>query len=141
MIYKLIICLIAGFGAGIGTGFAGMSAAAVIAPMLITFLDMDPYMAVGIALAGDVLSSAVSAYTYRRHHNLDVKNGLIMMVFVLLFTVVGSWTAQFVPDKLMGNFSMFITLFMGIRFLVWPVTTTKEAMTSVSARIRAVRSA
>ena len=51
-------------GAGLGTGFAGMSAAAVISPMLITFLGMDPYMAVGIALASDVLASAVSAYTY-----------------------------------------------------------------------------
>ena len=35
-------------GAGLGTGFAGMSAAAVISPMLITFLGMDPYIAVGI---------------------------------------------------------------------------------------------
>lgn len=31
------------------TGFAGMSAA-VISPMLITFLEMEPYTAVGIAL-------------------------------------------------------------------------------------------
>ena len=38
-------------GAGLGTGFAGMSAAAVISPMLIAFLKMDPYMAVGIALS------------------------------------------------------------------------------------------
>ena len=53
-------------GAGIGTGFAGMSAAAVISPMLITFLSMDPYQAVGIALASDVLASAVSAYTHSK---------------------------------------------------------------------------
>ena len=59
----LIICLLAGLGAGLGTGFAGLSAAAVISPMLITFLKMDPYQAVGIALASDVLASAVSAYT------------------------------------------------------------------------------
>ncbi len=31
-------------------GFARMSATAVISPMLITFLDMEPYMAVGIVL-------------------------------------------------------------------------------------------
>ena len=37
-------------GAGIGTGFAGMSAAAVISPMLITFLGFPAYEAVGIAL-------------------------------------------------------------------------------------------
>lgn len=55
MLYKFIICFLAGIGAGLGTGFAGMSAAAVISPMLITFLGMNPYMAVGIALASDVL--------------------------------------------------------------------------------------
>ena len=55
------VTFFAGMGAGLGTGFAGMSAAAVISPMLITFLDMDPYTAVGIALASDVLASAVSA--------------------------------------------------------------------------------
>lgn len=64
MLIKFIVCFIAGIGAGLGTGFAGMSAAAVISPMLITFLDMPAYEAVGIALASDVLASAVSAYTY-----------------------------------------------------------------------------
>ena len=44
--FKIIICILAGLGAGLGTGFAGMSAAAVISPMLITFLHMDPYLAV-----------------------------------------------------------------------------------------------
>ncbi|ETJ41254.1 hypothetical protein Q604_UNBC04818G0001, partial [human gut metagenome] len=50
----LITCLIGGLGAGIGTGLAGLSAAAVISPMLITFLGMPAYQAVGIALASDV---------------------------------------------------------------------------------------
>ena len=81
-----------------GTGFAGMSAAAVISPMLITFLHMDPYMAVGIALSSDVLASAVSAYTYHKNKNLDIKNGLIMMASVLAFTVVGSWVASKMPS-------------------------------------------
>ena len=59
MLYKFIICFIAGIGAGLGTGFAGMSAAAVISPMLITFLGFPAYQAVGIALASDVLASAI----------------------------------------------------------------------------------
>lgn len=75
----ILVTFFAGMGAGLGTGFAGMSAAAVISPMLITFLNMDPYMAVGIALSSDVLASAVSAYTYHKNKNLDVRNGLIMM--------------------------------------------------------------
>ena len=127
-------------GAGLGTGFAGMSAAAVISPMLITFLGMDPYMAVGIALSSDVLASAVSAYTYGKNKNLDVKNGLIMMVSVLAFTVVGSYVSSLVPSTTMGNFSVFMTFLLGIKFIVKPVMTTKEAMEKVSPKKRAVQS-
>ena len=127
-------------GAGLGTGFAGMSAAAVISPMLITFLGMDPYMAVGIALSSDVLASAVSAYTYGKNKNLDVKNGLIMMVSVLTFTVVGSYVSSLVPSTTMGNFSVFMTFLLGIKFIVKPVMTTKEAMEKVSPKKRAVQS-
>ena len=79
ILFTILVTFFAGMGAGLGTGFAGLSAAAVISPMLITFLHMDPYMAVGIALSSDVLASAVSAYTYHKNKNLDIKNGLIMM--------------------------------------------------------------
>ena len=97
MLFKFFICFVAGIGAGLGTGFAGMSAAAVISPMLIAFLHMDPYLAVGIALASDVLASAVSAYTYGKNKNLDIRNGLVMMAFVLLFTMVGSYRGSQYP--------------------------------------------
>ena len=33
----IVVTFFAGMGAGLGTGFAGLSAAAVISPMLITF--------------------------------------------------------------------------------------------------------
>ncbi|MGN1205112.1 MAG: sulfite exporter TauE/SafE family protein [Lachnospiraceae bacterium] len=135
-----LVTFLAGMGAGLGTGFAGLSAAAVISPMLITFLHVDPYMAVGIALSSDVLASAVSAYTYGKNKNLDVKNGLIMMVSVLAFTVAGSYLASLVPSKTMGNFSVFMTFLLGIKFIVKPVMTTKESMQKVSARKRAVQS-
>lgn len=136
----ILVTFFAGMGAGLGTGFAGMSAAAVISPMLITFLHMDPYMAVGIALSSDVLASAVSAYTYHKNKNLDVKNGLIMMVTVLAFTVVGSYIASIVPSTTMGGFSVFMTFLLGIKFIVKPVMTTKEAMLSVSAKKRVIQS-
>lgn len=136
----IVVTFFAGMGAGLGTGFAGMSAAAVISPMLITFLDMEPYMAVGIALASDVLASAVSAYTYGKSKNLDIKNGLIMMVSVLSFTVVGSYLASLLPSAMMGNFSVVMTFFLGVKFIVRPVMTTKEAMGQVSAKKRVLQS-
>ncbi|HPZ00932.1 MAG TPA: sulfite exporter TauE/SafE family protein, partial [Clostridiales bacterium] len=140
-IVKLVlVTFFAGMGAGLGTGFAGMSAAAVISPMLITFLGMDPYMAVGIALSSDVLASAISAYTYKKNDNIDIRNGLIMMVSVLAFTVLGSYLAGLVPSATMGNFSVFMTFLLGIKFIVKPVMTTKDSMQAVSAKKRAIQS-
>ena len=104
ILITVLVCFFAGMGAGLGTGFAGMSAAAVISPMLITFLGMDPYLAVGIALSSDVLASAVSAYTYGKNKNLDIRNGLIMMASVLAFTVVAATSPASSPRPPWGAF-------------------------------------
>lgn len=135
-----VVCFFAGMGAGLGTGFAGMSAAAVITPVLVTFLGIEPYTAVGIALASDVLASAVSAYTYGKNKNLDIKNGLVMMCAVLAFTVVGSFVSSLLPPATMGNFSVFMTLLLGIKFIVKPVMTTKEDMSSGSMKSKIIKS-
>ena len=138
--FQFIICFIAGIGAGLGTGFAGMSAAAVISPMLITFLGLPAYEAVGIALASDVLASAISAYTYGKNKNLDIRNGIVMMAAVLLFTMIGSFVASLVPNTTMGSFSVFMTVLLGVKFIVKPVMTTKESMAAVSAKKRVIQS-
>lgn len=140
ILYKFIVSFIAGIGAGFGTGFAGMSAAAVISPIIITFLNMPAYQAVGIALASDILASAVSTIQYWKNKNIDLKNGIIMMISVLCFTLLGSYIASIVPNAVMGNFSVFMTLLLGIKFIVKPVMTTKEKMESISKKKRIVQS-
>lgn len=125
-VFMILICFIAGMGAGLGTGFAGLSAAAVISPMLITFLEVPAYEAIGIALASDVLASAVSAYTYWKSKNIDIKNGIVMLISVLVFTLIGSFIASHVPNGAMGSFSKVMTLLVGIKFIIKPITKTKE---------------
>ena len=108
--------------------------------MLITFLGMPAYQAVGIALASDVLASAASAYTYGKNKNLDIRNGLIMMAAVLVMTMVGSWMASLMPDSTMGSFSVIMTFLLGVKFIAKPVMTTKEIMNGVSKRVRVIQS-
>lgn len=140
MLFAIFIYTISGLGAGIATGLAGLSAASVIAPMLITFLGFPAYEAVGIALASDVLASAVSAYTYGKNKNLDIRNGLIMLFTVLVFTMAGSYVASIVPNQTMGNFSVFMTFFLGLKFIIRPVMTTKEAAEGKSPKKKALQS-
>lgn len=136
----VLVTFFAGMGAGLGTGLAGMSAAAVIAPMLIVFLGVDSYAAVGIALASDVLASAISAVTYAKNKNIDLKNGIVLMITILLFTVVGSFVASLVNPTLMGNFSTYMTLILGVKFIIKPINTTKEQMEGVSKKRRLIGS-
>lgn len=114
--FTIIICILAGIGAGLGTGFAGMSAAVVISPMLITFLGVDAYEAIGIALASDVLASATSAITYGKNKNIDIKNSMVLFIFVIIFTIIGAIVAYFVPTSTMGNMTVFAALLLGINF-------------------------
>ncbi len=137
---EVLISAMAGIGAGLGTGLAGMSAASVISPMLITFLGMDAYEAIGIALASDVLASAVSTYTYGKNKNLDIKHSKTLMITVLIFTLLGSYVSSFVSATIMGSISVFGTLGMGIKFLKMPVMTTKEDMKSVDPKQLKIRS-
>lgn len=98
------------------------------------FLHMDAYQAIGIALASDVLASAVSAYTYGKNKNLDIKNGLVMMFTVMIFTFIASYLASFIPSTTMGGFSTFMTMLLGIKFIVKPVMTTKETMAATDPK-------
>ena len=137
---KVVACFLAGAGAGIGTGFAGMSAAAVVGPILMTFLDVPAYEAVGIGLISDVLASAVSAYTYNKSGNLDIKNSLPLLFSVLFFTVIGSYVASFLPERTMGSTMQICLLFLGLRFLFKPVNKTKEQFAQVSQKERLIKS-
>lgn len=139
LLIKVFICFLAGAGAGIGTGFAGMSAAAVVGPMLVAFLNVPAYEAVGIGLISDVLASAVSAYTYKKNGNLDIKNSLPLMISVLIVTVIGSFVASFLPERTMGSTMQIALIFVGLRFILKPVTTTKEQMIAGSKKERLIK--
>lgn len=136
----IIVCFFAGMGAGLGTGLAGLSAAAVVSPMLITFMGVPAFEAIGIALASDVLASAVSAYTYGKNKKIDFKHGVIMLVSVLVFTLVGSYIASLVPNGTMGGFSKVMTLFVGLKFIFKPVMNTGEKQAVKSEKQKIVQS-
>lgn len=116
--------IIAGLGAGVVTGLAGLSAAVVITPILVSLCGFDSYDAVTIALASDVLASLLSAYTYYKNKNIDLKRGSLVVVTAFAGTVVGSYCgylfSQAQPDGL-GYLSMLTTIFLGLKFLLKPI--------------------
>ncbi len=128
--YFIIICILAGLGAGIVTGLAGLSAAVVITPMLVSLGGMDSYDVVAIALASDVLASALSAYTYYRNKNIDIKRGLLILGPAFVCSVVGSYIGyrfSIEAPNGIGLYSIVATTYLGIRFIVCPITEEKTS--------------
>lgn len=123
--------VIAALGAGIGTGLAGLSAATIMVPILIVLCpsfagEAGVYQATAIALASDILGSAVTTWIYIKHKNIDLKRGWIMMACILSMCVVGSFAAWLAGNVILGGFSLFLTFFIGVRFLVKPDTQRKD---------------
>lgn len=142
---RFFIYIIAGFGAGVVTGLAGLSAAVVITPMLVSLCGWRSYDAVTVALASDVLASLLSAYTYYKNKNIDIRRGVIVMMTAFAGTIIGSYCgylfSQKQPDGL-GYLSMATTIFLGLKFLIKPVsggnddvlqTGTREARSKTAA--------
>lgn len=119
--------------AGIGTGLAGLSAATVMVPILIVLCpsfsgETGAYQATAIALASDILGSAVTTSVYIRHKNIDLKRGWIMLACILSMCTVGSYAAWKAGNVVLGSFTLFLTFCIGIRFLIKPDTQRKETV-------------
>jgi hypothetical protein len=128
---ELFWLIVASVGAGIGTGLAGLSAATVMVPILLVLCpsfagETGAYQATAIALASDVLGSAVTSYTYIKHGNIDLKRGWIMLVCILSMCTVGSFAAWKAGNVVLGSFTLVLTFCIGIRFLVKPDTSRKD---------------
>ncbi|MDO4460695.1 MAG: sulfite exporter TauE/SafE family protein [Clostridia bacterium] len=125
-----VIYLIAGIGAGLVTGLAGLSAAVIITPLLVGVCGWDSYDAVTVALAADVLASLLTANTYRKNGNIDLKRGLMVGSTALIGTAVGSRCGflfnQAQPGGL-GLIAMITTVSLGIKFLIKPMTGGEDA--------------
>jgi uncharacterized membrane protein YfcA len=129
---ELFWLIVASVGAGVGTGLAGLSAATVMVPILLVLCpsfagETGAYQATAIALASDVLGSAVTSYTYIKHGNIDLKRGWIMLVCILSMCTVGSFAAWKAGNVVLGSFTLILTFCIGIRFLVKPDTSRKDA--------------
>ena len=124
-ILTYLVYTAAGLGAGVVTGLAGLSAAVVITPMLVSLCGWESYDAVTVALASDVLASMLSAYTYYKNKNIDLRRGGLVTVTAFLGTIAGSYCgflfSRHSPDGL-GYISMLTTVFLGVKFLVKPIT-------------------
>ena len=125
MNYEYIVVAIASALAGIGTGLVGLSAATAMVPLMIVLCptfggEHGAYMATAIALASDVLGSAVTTGVYAKNKKIDLKHGWLMAACIIGMCAVGSVAAYFTHQSVLGGFSLILGVAVGIRFIVSP---------------------
>ena len=123
--YEYLIVILAATLAGIGTGLVGLSAATAMVPLMIVLCptfqgEHGAYMATAIALASDILGSAVTTSVYAKNKNIDLKHGWLLTVCIISMCTTGSIAAYFTHQQVLGGFSLFLCVAIGIRFLVKP---------------------
>ena len=128
---EYLVIAIAALLAGVSTGLVGLSAATVMVPLLVTFCptfqgEHGAFMAIAIALASDVLGSAITTATYAKNKNIDLKRGWVLIVSIISMCAVGSVVAFFVHQEVMGAFSLILCVAIGIRFIAKPESKNKE---------------
>ncbi|CUO83551.1 sulfite exporter TauE/SafE family protein [Clostridium disporicum] len=130
-----LVYILAGIVAGVVTGLAGLSAAVVITPLLVSVCGWQSYDAVTVALSADVLASLLTAYTYYKNRNIDLKNGMLVTITAFIGSIIGSYSgylfSQSQPDGL-GYISMATTIFLGIKFLVKPIEKGHDAKSGIN---------
>ena len=127
MPYEFVVVVIAAILAGIGTGLVGLSAATIMIPLLIVLCpsfqsEHGVYMAGAIALASDILGSAVASTVYAKNKNIDLKHGWILLTCVLVMCLIGSILAFFVQQNVLGTFSLSLCILVGLKFIIKPET-------------------
>lgn len=132
---EYLVVIIASFLAGVGTGLVGLSAATAMVPLMVVLCptfqgEHGAYMATAIALASDILGSAVTTGVYAKNKKIDLKHGWVMLVCIVSMCAAGSVAAFFTHQQVLGGFSLFLCVAIGIRFLVKPDSKKKEALSA-----------
>lgn len=121
MLGTILLLALSGTLAGIVTGLASASASTVVIPLLVVFgpyvgHTFTPFTAITISLFTDVFSSSVSAYTYKKNGNIKLKEGMILSITAVIFSIIGTYFASNLSDDALGSSTGFFTLCTGIIF-------------------------
>ncbi len=98
----LLVLLAIGLASGLVMSLVGASAVMIIVPLLDLVLGYRIHTAIGISLLVDVIASLAVGYTYYRHGNVDLRQGLWISLGSILGAQLGSSFTVVLPDMVMG---------------------------------------
>jgi hypothetical protein len=119
MAYNIEVSLLAvSLVCGTVNGMMGASNFGILVPFLITFINIDPYTAIGMSLAADLSSASVSSVIFNRKGNIIViKDTGCMIATTVLVAFLSSYFSHYIPSMKLGQSNGIVSIIMGISFL------------------------
>lgn len=112
---NIIAYLLIGIAAGIVTGVIGASGVVITVPML-NFLGFSLHLAIGTSLAVDVIASLVVSFTYYKHGNVYLRQGVAMAIAAVVGAHISSRLAVMVPEVGLGGGFGLLLIVNGVLF-------------------------
>jgi hypothetical protein len=112
------ILLMVGLGAGVLAGMFGIGGGAIIVPVLVGLLKLDPKVAVGTSLAALLLPVGLGAVIiYYQDGNLDPAAAALVAVGLLIGALGGAKIALGLPSKTVKQLYGLFLIVIGLRFV------------------------
>jgi uncharacterized membrane protein YfcA len=101
---------------GFISAFFGIGGSSIDTPLLMLFLDLPPYSALGTPLPLTLLTAAIASFAYRKEHLVNFRIAKYSLVGGVPGIVAGSYLTTYLSGKFLMLFTGVILFFMGIDF-------------------------
>ncbi|WP_291275044.1 sulfite exporter TauE/SafE family protein [Flavobacterium sp.] len=111
--------LIIGILAGVLSGLVGVGGGVIMVPLMVLFFGMSQHQAQGTSLA--VLAvpvTAVAVYNYYQEGHINVKFALIIAVFFVIGSILGSKLAINLDQKMLKKIFGIVLLIIAGKMLI-----------------------
>ncbi len=116
MILEQFLVFVVAIFIGIISSMVGIGGGALMVPIMVLLLGIEPHQAVGTSLHVIILTATSSTIAYYMQRRIDFKTGLLMPLMTIPGSVLGAYTTKFISPKglvgVFGAFLMFIALKM-----------------------------
>lgn len=115
---NIVLFILIGIVAGILSGMFGIGGGIIVIPALIFLCGFSQLKAQGTSLAILLPPVGILAFMqYYKNGNVDIKAGVIIVVFLLLGSIIGAKIANNIPpDMLRKGFGILIIL-VALKFI------------------------
>lgn len=101
---------------GFISAFFGIGGSSIDTPLLRTFLNLPPYIALGTPLPLTLLTATIASFAYKREQLVNFRIALHSLIGGVPGMVVGSYLTVYISGIFLMFFTAGILFFMGIDF-------------------------